>query len=208
MSDPAYRIVTPRLLLRCPQPADAPLYVAAIDASRDALAPWMPWMHPAGDLAGTVAVLQRFRAEFDTGASFPYAIFSRDEAELWGSITLHRRIGPSAYEIGYWVHSAVTRRGIATEAAGALTRVAFEVDHVARMEIHIATGNTASLGVPRKLGYTPEATLRRRIPLPGPGGATVWHDRAVWTLFADEFPASPGAALAVQAFDALGERIL
>lgn len=41
-SAPAYRIVTPRLVIRCWNPPDAPLLKAAIDASLDHLRAWMP----------------------------------------------------------------------------------------------------------------------------------------------------------------------
>ncbi len=57
-----------------------------------------------------------------------------------------------------------TRQGIATEAAAALTRVGFEVCDADRIEIRIEPRNTASFGVPRKLGFAEEATLRRRLP--------------------------------------------
>lgn len=40
---PAYRIHTARLVIRCWNPADAPLLKAAVDASLDHLRPWMPW---------------------------------------------------------------------------------------------------------------------------------------------------------------------
>lgn len=42
--------------------------------------------------------------------------------EVVGGCGLHRRVGPGGLEIGYWVHAAWTRRGIA--AAAGFTRVA------------------------------------------------------------------------------------
>ena len=52
-----------------------------------------------------------------SGSGYEYGIFLPDGA-LVGGCGLHRRIGPSALEIGYWVHVAHTRRGIATASAG------------------------------------------------------------------------------------------
>ncbi len=208
MPGPAYRLVTSRLVLRCPDPADASHFKRAIDASHEALAAWMPWMHPTPDVAGLVATLRRFRAEFDTDVSYPYAVWSRDEAELWGSASLHLRVGPGATEIGYWIHSARTGQGLATELTAALTRIAFAVHGFSRVEIHVAPGNRASLRVPEKLGFTHEATLARRIVIPTAEGVDAVHDRSIWTMFAGEFAASPCAAAEVQAFDALGDRIL
>jgi len=42
------------------------------------------------------------------------------DGEIAGSIGLHGRIGPGALEIGYWVHRAWTRRGLATAASAAV----------------------------------------------------------------------------------------
>ncbi len=204
MPAPAYRVVTPRLLLRCPQPQDARLWKDAVDASLTHLEPWMTWVHPAPDLPGTVALLRRFRGQFDLDQDFVYGIFSRDEGEMWGGCGLHPRVGDGAREIGYWIHAAHTGQGLAREATAALTRVAFEVDGVKRVELHIAPGNMASMAVPRALGFVLEGTLRRRIEVPQRG----LHDQAVWTLLDDEYPSSPVAKAEVQAFDAAGDRIL
>ncbi|MGI8886006.1 MAG: hypothetical protein ACR2G9_03745 [Gaiellaceae bacterium] len=43
MSDPPYRIVSERLVIRCWEPLDAPLVKEAIDSSLEHLQPWMPW---------------------------------------------------------------------------------------------------------------------------------------------------------------------
>jgi hypothetical protein len=42
---PAYRILTPRLVIRCWNPVDAPLLKEAVDSSIDHLKPFMPWAH-------------------------------------------------------------------------------------------------------------------------------------------------------------------
>ena len=93
-------------------------------------------------------------------------------------------------------------QGVATETAGALTRVAFEVDKLDRVEIHCDADNVRSAAVPRKLGFTHEATLRRRRV----GGKV--RDTMVWTLLADEYPGSGAATVPIETFDAIGRRIL
>ena len=40
---PPYRIETERLVIRCWNPADAPLLKEAIDSSLEELQAWMPW---------------------------------------------------------------------------------------------------------------------------------------------------------------------
>jgi len=202
---PAYRIETDRLVVRCYQPGDAALLKTAIDASLDALRPWMPWaLAEPEPLAAKVQRLREFRGRFDLGQDFTYGVFDRGETELVGSTGLHTRLGPGAREIGYWVHAAHTGQGLATEIAGALTRVGFEVERLHRIEIHCAPDNVRSMAVARKLGYIHEATLRKRVT----GADGTLRDTMIWTLFGSDYPASPAAAMTVRAYDVLGQPLL
>jgi RimJ/RimL family protein N-acetyltransferase len=202
---PAYRIETRRLVLRCWSPGDASILKAAIEASLERLLPWMDWARNEPEsVEAKTEKLRQFRGEFDLGRDFIYGIFSRDEKEVFGGTGLHTRLGEGVREIGYWIHKEQTRQGLATEAAAALTKVAFEIDKVDRVEIHCDPNNTASLAVPRKLGYVHEATLRKRLLTPQ--GSQ--RDNMVWTLLAEEYPASPASGAEVKAFDVAGRRIL
>jgi RimJ/RimL family protein N-acetyltransferase len=164
----------------------------------------MDWAHDEPEPVAAEAVrLRAFRALYDTGESFVMGIFDRAEDQVLGGTGLHPRIGPGGLEIGYWVRASATRQGIATEAAAALTRVGFEVCEADRIEIRIEPRNAASFGVPRKLGFVEEATLRRR--LPGRHGGPL-RDVTVFTLFREDF--DPTIAPELRAFDARGERVL
>jgi RimJ/RimL family protein N-acetyltransferase len=165
----------------------------------------MPWARdePA-DLDEIVLRLRRFRGEFDLGVDFLYAIFDREEREVLGGTGLHTRAGEAAREIGYWIHAAQVRRGYATEAAAALTRVAFEIDGVRRVEIRCDPKNLASAGVPRKLGFTLETVLARdTVDVDGRP-----RDTMVWALHREAYPTSFLSTVEVEAFDALGRRLL
>jgi RimJ/RimL family protein N-acetyltransferase len=203
---PAYRIVTERLVVRCWEPADAPALKRAVDSSLEHLAAWLPWARrEPTSLPEKVELLRRFRGRFDLGQDRAYAIFDREEREVLGGTGLHPRAGPGAFEIGYWTRADVGGRGYAREAAAALTRVAFELDAVRRVEIHCAPENVRSAAIPRRLGYAHEATLRR--PLPSdPDGPAV--PLLVFTLFAEGYPGSAAADTGLEAFDAAGGRLL
>jgi RimJ/RimL family protein N-acetyltransferase len=205
--DPPYRLQTERLVIRCWEPRDAPLLKDAVDASLEHLRPWMPWAEAEPQpLGAKVALLREFRGHFDLGQEFVYGLFDADEAEVVGGSGLHTRVGPEAFEIGYWVRADREGRGLVTEAVAALTRVAFEVARAERVEIRVDPANERSLGVPRRLGFVEEATLRRR--LPGPAGDPARRDVVVFSLLAGELADSPAGGIAVQAFDAQGERLL
>ena len=203
---PPYRIETERLVVRCWDPGEAPLLKEAIDESLEHLRPWMSWAQDEPQpLDVKVELLRRFRGRFDLGEEFVYGIFDMDESNVVGGTGLHRRVGDDAFEIGYWIRTGRTREGLATEATAALTRVAFEVCGADRVEIRVDPANTASAGIPRKLGYRQEATLRRRLPWSDGSGP---RDVVVFMLFADELASTPCAEVAVAAFDAVGERLL
>jgi RimJ/RimL family protein N-acetyltransferase len=202
---PAYRIKTPRLVIRCPEPSDAPKLDLAIKQSLDHLRPWLLWakQKPAS-ITDRIEFLRRTRGNFDLGIDFGYLVFDSSEKILIGGTGLHTRIGPEAREIGYWIHIDHTNQGYATEVAAALTKVAFEVEHVRRVEIHCDPENTASAAIPRKLGFTHEATLHHRIDM----SQEEFHDSMLWSLFEEGYPLSPSAQADIQAFNVIGGRIL
>ena len=203
MTDPPYRIVTQRLVVRCWEPCDAPMLKEAIDSSVDHLRPWMPWAaHEPQPLDQKVQLLRGFRGRFDLGQDFTYGIFDAGEREALGGTGLHTRVGEDAFETGYWIRESRAGEGLATETAAALTRVAFDVCGVDRMEIRTDPANERSRAIPLKLGYAEEAVLRRRLRQPEP------RDVVVYTLFRDDFASSPAASAAVEAYDVTGARVL
>ena len=202
---PAYRIQTPRLVIRCYQPADATLMMEAIQENLEHLRPWMLWAaNEPEKLQDKIDRLRKMRGNFDLGEDFVYGIFNPEEKQLIGGTGLHTRVGPEAREIGYWIHKDFINQGLATESSAALVRVAFEIDQVQRVEIHCAPDNIRSAAIPRKLGFSHEATLRNRTPL----GEGKMRDSMIWSLFAEDYPSSPAAELDIQAFDAIGRRLI
>lgn len=173
-----YRIETPRLVIRCYHPSDAPLLKSAVDASLEHIRPWLPWAaYEPTDIHAKVHRLRQFRGNFDLDKDYTYGIFSADESRLLGGTGLHTRRGPDAFEIGYWIHADEIGKGYARETAAALTRTAFEIVGVARMEIRCDPANVASLAVPRRLGYKHTETLQDidKTSSGEPRGTMVWE---------------------------------
>jgi RimJ/RimL family protein N-acetyltransferase len=145
----------------------------AVTESLDHLRPWLPWA--AGYTRESAAgFLAKVAVDWTDGAEYNYAIIA--DGALAGGCGLMRRIGPGGLEIGYWVHRAWTRRGLATAASAALVQAAFRLPGVDRIEIVHDELNVASAGVPRKLGFT-EAGRRPLDPPPpaGTGTGVVWR---------------------------------
>jgi ribosomal-protein-serine acetyltransferase len=140
------------LLLRPWRPEDAEALAAAVAESADHLRPWMAW------IAEEPVPLERRRArivewehDWSRGGDVILGVFL--DGRVAGGGGLHRRIGEGGLEIGYWIHAAYLRRGLATRAARLLTDAAFTVPGITRVEIHHDEANLASAGVPRNLGF-------------------------------------------------------
>lgn len=203
-SNPAYRIETKRLVVRCYTPSDVCLLAQSIAESVEHLRPWMSWAEGEPEpLEEKLKRLKHWRGNFDLGQDFAYAIFDPDETRLLGSTGLHTRLGERELEIGYWIHKDHARQGLVTESTAALIKVAFELIHVHRIEIHCDPGNLASAGVPRKLGFTDEGTLRAKLSF-----LDSWKDSMIWGLLDSEYPDSPSARAEMRAFDADGRQVL
>jgi RimJ/RimL family protein N-acetyltransferase len=202
---PAYRILTPRLVIRCYELEDAPLLLEAVNSSANHLKPWMPWAYDEPrTLDGQLDLVRKFRGNFDLGNDLVYAIFDRTETRFLGGCGLHLRVGDDAREIGYWLRKDATGQGYMTETVCALTRVGFEVEGLHHIEIHMDVENHASAAVPPRAGYTCEGKLRGRTH----NGLGDYRDIWVWTMFVEEYPDSPAARLELQALDGLGRRLL
>ncbi len=201
MQPAVYRVETPRLVVRCWMPDDAPAAKKAEDESRDHLRPFMLWADRSPEPIGEVIdKLRLFRSWFDSGEDFLFGAFSKDDASCVGGAGLHPRVGKGGIEIGYWVHVDHVRQGIATEMAGALTRAAFEIGRLRWVEIRTARQNAASAAVPAKLGFVHEATLKERLVLAN-GEIT---DAQVFTMLARDYAASAAKRIPFAAFDGAG----
>jgi ribosomal-protein-serine acetyltransferase len=159
---------------------DVDAVFAAVTESLVHLRPWMPWA--AGYTRDSAAeYLDGSIRSWEDGTEYNYAILAG--GRLAGSVGLMARIGPGGLEIGYWVHRAYTRRGLATAAAAALVDQAFRLPGVARVEIIHDELNVASGKIPRKLGFT---EIERR-PLDPPAEAGTGFG-VVWRLLKTNMP--------------------
>ncbi len=183
VSVPRRRIRSSRLLLRCWNPSDAPMLRTALEVSWAELQRWIPWVFAERQTLPELELrLQEYRDDFVAGKNALYAVMDPGGTEVWGGAGLYRRVGPGALEIGYWVRSDRTGRGIATEAASLLTLEGFELTGIERIEIRCDPAHVASAAVPRKLGYRHRETLVGR-----PEGSEEGGDTMVFEMSAHQF---------------------
>ena len=151
-SHPPERTELDLLLLRRSTPDDAELVAAAVALNLQHLKPWLPWASPAAAVVENQHKrLIETSLAWDSGSGFEYLALQRDE--LVGGFGLHRRVGPNAVELGYWLCEQATGRGHATAAVEALTRAALGLTGTRSVEIRCDQANDRSQGVPLRLGY-------------------------------------------------------
>ncbi len=159
-------------LLRA-QGGDCAELVEAINASIQELRPWMPWAQEPATESSIQEFLTRSDRAWESREEFQFAIRGQhgESADaLIGFCGLHGRIGAGGLEIGYWVRSDCSGRGVATSAAGAVTEAALGLESVTRVEIHCDAANLASAAIPPKLGYRLDRTEVRVPVSPGETG--------------------------------------
>lgn len=163
--------MAPEIVVRAYEEDDAPALEAAVAASLEHLRPWMPWA--AGPPAGVEwrrGWIRDVCAEEAGGGDRYRGFFAADTGAVLGSGGLHRRIGPRAWEIGYWVHVDHAGRGIATAAVAQLVAEAFADPDVDAVQIHHDVANAASGAVARKAGFTDLGTVPKAATAPGETG--------------------------------------
>lgn len=173
---PAELVTGRRVTLRRRRQGDSAEMHRVVTEAMAHLAPWMVWATDDCDLASAQANGLHSEEAWECRTAFVYAI--EVCATIVGACEL-RPVRVEAMELGYWLHPAYTGRGLATEAAGLLVAQAFTLPGVTSVEIWHDAANTASSGVPRRLGFTEVArrTPPREPLTPGEVGVDV-----VWRL--------------------------
>ena len=113
----------------------------------------MSWATPdAADLEEQRVRRQKMLEETLEGTSYQYLLVDGADV-LIGVLGLHRRVGPDAAEIGYWLHPEYVGKGHVTRATSALVDAALALPDISRVEIHCDEANLRSAAVPRRLGF-------------------------------------------------------
>jgi ribosomal-protein-serine acetyltransferase len=175
---------TPRLEMRPFRRRDLDALVdAAADSLKD-LSKWLPWAHSGYGRRDALVFLRDSVSAWGEGRAFDFTIryvdnpgFHVGNVSAW-YISRQSRVG----EVGYWIRSSETSKGVATEATARILEVAFDELALHRVVLRIAVGNRGSERVAEKLGFTREGLLRQELQVNG-----VWMDHSIWGLLADEY---------------------
>ncbi len=98
------------------------------------------------------------------GTGYHLAITGHEDGQemIVGCIGLRLDLKPRTGNLGYWVGRRFWGHGVATEAAGRLSRWALANLDLDRLEAHVAEDNAASAAVLRRIGFRMSGTGRER----------------------------------------------
>ena len=140
-----------------------------IKASYAEIHPWMPWCVAPVKIEDQREFIEGTFKSWATGVAFNFGIFDA-AGNLLGTISLMDRVGPGGLEIGYWLRTDATGRGVMTRAVGQLTEIGLGLPGISRIEIHCDEANLGSAAVPKRLGYRLDRIEDDEIRAPGETG--------------------------------------
>jgi ribosomal-protein-serine acetyltransferase len=161
--------------IRIYRPGDAEALWEAARESVSEVGRWLRWCHAEYSLAEAVEWTRSRAGLAAEGREYTFAIVGADGRFLGGcginQINRLHRLG----NLGYWVRTSATGRGVAAEAIKQAAEFAFRETDLVRLEIVCAVANTRSQRVAERAGAVREGVLRKRLVLHGqPTDAVVY----------------------------------
>jgi ribosomal-protein-serine acetyltransferase len=129
--------------------------------------PFMPWCRPDLTVEDARSWIGAQVAAFESRAAFEFVIVSAEGRFLGGCGLNQIDDANRRANLGYWVRSSATRRGVATAAIRQLVPWAFTKTDLVRLEVVVSVENAASLRTAEKSRAVREGVLRERLVLHG-----------------------------------------
>ncbi len=173
-----------RVTLRMPVSSDYRAWARLRGDSRAFLEPWEPsWSHDELEKSAWRYRLRRYREDFARGTAIAFFIFETQSGALLGGVTLGNiRHGVSkSGHIGYWIGEKHAGRGYMVDALQLLAGHAFDTMRLHRIEAACIPGNTRSVRVLEKAGFTREGLLRSYLKINGS-----WQDHYLYALISED----------------------
>jgi ribosomal-protein-serine acetyltransferase len=142
------------------------LHEASMESVRD-VQPFMPWCRPDLKIEDARRWIETQVAWREAGSAFEFAIVSSGGTFLGGCGVNQVDVQNRRANLGYWVRSSATRKGVASAAIRQLVQWAFTNTDLVRLELIISTHNTASLRAAETSGAVREGILFKRLWLHG-----------------------------------------
>lgn len=188
-------LATDRLIIEPITSRIARRLYTAVDESRDALLPWLPWVPFNDSPKASERYAEACEGDWEAGAALRFCLRLRDKPEVVGAVTLENCVHlHRGCDLGYWLHTGSTGQGLMTEAAGRVVQFAFEDVGFHRIRCAAGVDNTPSRRVIERLGFSFEGTARDAEKVAGR-----WITHAVYAKLATDVDAPADGAEQKQA---------
>jgi ribosomal-protein-serine acetyltransferase len=127
------------------------------DHNREYLRKWLPWVDETKSPEDSEQFITDTLRKRQEGSEYGFGIVAN--GKVIGHISLMHLSDDEDPEIGYWIASDQSGKGITTRAAKALTDFGLQTLHLDKIVIKADTNNVASNKIAEKLGYTLEGTI-------------------------------------------------
>jgi ribosomal-protein-serine acetyltransferase len=181
-------VVSDSITLRPAVLDDTEIFMALVRKNVSLLDPWFSKFEPPDTPEERREIMAADLEPSDRHERYWWMIEYKEM--LVGKIDIHAMNRPSrSGSIGYWLDDAFTGNGIVTASTKAIINWGFNELNFNRIDIECALQNTASAGIPERLGLRREAILRQANIVNGDV-----QDMAIYAALADNWPPAPPAA--------------
>jgi RimJ/RimL family protein N-acetyltransferase len=170
------------ILIRTLSAEDIAAEYEAVCESIAEVSPWMAWCHPGYAVEETAAFVASCEEAWKNGTDYGFGVFEVGTGKFLGGVGLSflNRVHQCA-NLGYWVRTSCTGRGVASAAARLAARFGLEQLGFLRIEILAAVGNLPSQRAAEKSGAVREGVLRKRLLVNGRA-----HDAVLYSLVGED----------------------
>jgi len=173
------------ILVRPHRPEDRDAMFAAVMESISEVSPWLPWCHVGYSREETEGFIELAVAAWTQATHYPFAILDAGTDTFLGGIAINHIARPNRLaNVGYWVRTSRTKRGIASAAVRLVAQYAFNFLGLTRLEIACVPANVSSRRVAEKAGARFEAVARNRLVMHG-----IAYDAALYALVPEDLRA-------------------
>ena len=157
-----------------------------VEKNRAHLKPWLPWVDKTLTPEDSRKYILDGLENFKNKKTADFGIFYQET--LVGSMGFNKidSVNKKA-EIGYWIDSDYEGKGIMTKCVTTIINYGFNELNLNRIEIRCSILNKRSAAIPKKLGFTHEATLREDHKITEPETGAEFTDGLVFGILRKEW---------------------
>ncbi|WP_137624719.1 GNAT family N-acetyltransferase [Lactiplantibacillus pingfangensis] len=174
-------IIDKHISLKPTEVADAEPLFDLVDANRQHLKPWMPWVDATATVADERHFIETMLTKQAKAEVFIATIVV--DGEVAGMIDVHNISAVNHHgEIGYWLGQTVVGKGVMTKALERIEEIAFTELDLHKLNLAADVANDRSRAVAERRQYHLDATLPENILINGQ-----YKDEAIYSITVDEW---------------------